>query len=154
MMTEPTTQAALPALLARLEAERAHHEECTSLSRINETRIAHSSMAAEDYAQLENHTDATCEAVQRRDDAEAALARVREYVETSDDDGIRTRETVLRIFDEGAEDQPGHVYLSTGCLHGEHDYCQKHTGLSGVKTPAVCKFCKSPCVCSCHREAK
>ncbi|MFJ1993002.1 hypothetical protein [Streptomyces asiaticus] len=46
-----------------------------------------------------------------------------------------------------------HVYLSTGCLHGEHGYCQKHTGLSGAKTPAVCKFCKSPCVCSCHRAA-
>ncbi|GHJ34284.1 hypothetical protein TPA0910_87170 [Streptomyces hygroscopicus subsp. sporocinereus] len=58
--------------------------------------------AAEDYAQLENHTDATCEAVQRRDAAEAALARVREYLETSDDDGIRTRETVLRFL-EAAE---------------------------------------------------
>lgn len=33
-------------LLARLEAERAHHESCTALSRVDEARIAHSSMAA------------------------------------------------------------------------------------------------------------
>ncbi|MEU1908424.1 hypothetical protein ACFV4E_22745 [Streptomyces hygroscopicus] len=190
-----TDQSKHRALLARLEAERAHHEECTALSRVDEGRIAHSGMAAglhiaairvveefqgreaaaeymrrttpgrtepaptpasdaglreqymaailrgggcvdlaaatdavlavrarhmeqlaarvaeleqqvaeaaEDYAQLENHTDATCEAVQRRDAAEAALARVREYVATSDDDGIRTRETVLRLLGGGA----------------------------------------------------
>ena len=54
---------------------------------------------AEYYAELANHNEATCEAVQRRDAAEAALARVREYLETSDDDGIRTRETVLRFLD-------------------------------------------------------
>lgn len=32
--------------------------------------------------------------------AEATLRAVREYVETSDDDAIRTRETVLRILDD------------------------------------------------------
>jgi hypothetical protein len=46
-----------------------------------------------------------------------------------------------------------HVYLSTGRLHGEHSYCQCHTGLSGAKAPAVCKFCKAPCQCPCHQEA-
>ncbi|MFH9426040.1 hypothetical protein [Streptomyces sp. NPDC017529] len=46
-----------------------------------------------------------------------------------------------------------HRYLSTGCLHGEHGYCQSHTGLCGAKTPAVCKWCKSPCQCLCHRAA-
>lgn len=43
-----------------------------------------------------------------------------------------------------------HTYLSTACLHGEHGYCQHHTGLSGAKTPGVCKFCAAPCVCPCH----
>ncbi|MCD9141084.1 hypothetical protein [Streptomyces albireticuli] len=56
-------------------------------------------------------------------------------------------DTVLAVHDAG-----GHVYLSTGCLHGDHDYCQNHTGLSGQKTPAVCKFCEAPCVCACHRS--
>lgn len=47
----------------------------------------------------------------------------------------------------------GHVYLSTGCLHDEHEYCQKHAGLSGAKAPAQCKFCSAPCICPCHRKA-
>lgn len=53
----------------------------------------------------------------------------------------------------GEEQQAAeHRYLSTGCLHGEHGYCQAHTGLSGAKTPAVCKWCKAPCQCPCHRS--
>ncbi|GGJ87053.1 hypothetical protein GCM10011583_18340 [Streptomyces camponoticapitis] len=43
-----------------------------------------------------------------------------------------------------------HVYLSTGCLHDEHAYCQGKTGLAGAKTPAQCKFCAARCVCPCH----
>jgi hypothetical protein len=46
----------------------------------------------------------------------------------------------------------GHVYLSTGCLHSHHDYCQNHTGHSGTKTPAQCKFCAAPCTCGCHQD--
>jgi hypothetical protein len=46
-----------------------------------------------------------------------------------------------------------HYYLSTSCLHGEHDYCQSHTGLSGAKTPSVCKFCGAICICPvCRHE--
>lgn len=45
-----------------------------------------------------------------------------------------------------------HVYLSTGCLHGEHGYCQGDTGLSGAKRPASCKFCQAPCTCPCHQQ--
>ena len=45
-----------------------------------------------------------------------------------------------------------HVYLSTGCLHDQHGYCQSHTGQSGAKTPAQCKFCQAPCTCPCHKE--
>lgn len=43
-----------------------------------------------------------------------------------------------------------HRYLSTGCLHGEHDYCSSMTGLSGAKRPAQCKFCETTCICECH----
>ncbi|MCA1222447.1 hypothetical protein [Streptomyces sp. 8L] len=45
-----------------------------------------------------------------------------------------------------------HAYLSTGCLHGHHDYCQSHTGLSGAKKPSQCKFCGAACTCPCHTD--
>ena len=45
-----------------------------------------------------------------------------------------------------------HTYLSTGCLHEEHGYCQAETGICGEKTPAQCKFCAAPCVCPCHTQ--
>lgn len=54
-----------------------------------------------------------------------------------------------RMADQAQQD--GHVYLSTSCLHGEHGYCQSHTGLSGAKKPSRCKFCEAPCVCDCHQ---
>ncbi|MFD4258193.1 hypothetical protein ACFWR9_11320 [Streptomyces sp. NPDC058534] len=45
-----------------------------------------------------------------------------------------------------------HTYRSTGCLHGEHDYCKASVGRAGAKAPASCKFCAAPCICACHRE--
>lgn len=45
-----------------------------------------------------------------------------------------------------------HVYLSTSCLHDEHEYCQSETGLLGQKVPASCKFCKADCICPCHAK--
>jgi hypothetical protein len=54
----------------------------------------------------------------------------------------------LTLTDDGE-----HEYLSTGCLHGEHGYCQGDTGAAGAKIPAVCKFCQAPCICVCHIEA-
>jgi len=42
----------------------------------------------------------------QRDEAETALRAVREYAETSDDDGIRTRETVLQMLGETAQETP------------------------------------------------
>lgn len=48
-------------------------------------------------------------------------------------------------------DTDRHVYLSTGCYHGDHEYCQSNTGLNGQKTPASCKFCGARCECPCHR---
>lgn len=53
----------------------------------------------------------------------------------------------------GATGATGHRYLSTGCLHGEHGYCQAKTGQSGTKKPAVCKWCDASCRCGCHRDA-
>lgn len=44
-----------------------------------------------------------------------------------------------------------HVYLSTGCLQGEHDYCQSMTGVQGSKRGGRAKFSDAPCICSCHR---
>ncbi len=46
-----------------------------------------------------------------------------------------------------------HLYVSTACQHGHHDYCQRETGMLGQKVPARCKFCQAPCLCPCHREA-
>jgi hypothetical protein len=46
----------------------------------------------------------------------------------------------------------GHYYLSTGCLHGRHDYCNAMKGLDGAKAPAQCKFCRAHCRCPCHRS--
>lgn len=45
-----------------------------------------------------------------------------------------------------------HVYLSTSCFHGEHDYCKAKAGRVGAKVPATCKFCGAPCICRCHQE--
>jgi hypothetical protein len=44
-----------------------------------------------------------------------------------------------------------HHYLATGCLHGDHGYCQARSGAVGAKTPSSCKFCGAKCVCPCHR---
>jgi hypothetical protein len=44
------------------------------------------------------------------------------------------------------------VYLSTGCLHDRHDYCQNRTGQAGAKQPATCKFCDATCICHCHTD--
>lgn len=40
-----------------------------------------------------------------------------------------------------------HRYLSTACLHGEHDYCKAMVGQAGEKRPGRCKFCNALCVC-------
>jgi hypothetical protein len=46
-----------------------------------------------------------------------------------------------------------HVYLSTGCLHGHHRYCQSMVGAQGDKRPGQCKFCDARCICPCHQSA-
>jgi hypothetical protein len=59
----------------------------------------------------------------------------------------------LRRMADETPQPTGHVYLSTGCLHGEHRYCQNVDGIVGLKKPAQCKFCAAPCVCLCHTAA-
>lgn len=54
----------------------------------------------------------------------------------------------------GSQEPTGHDYRSTGCLHGEHDYCRCDVGRSGPKTPGQCKFCAAPCRCGCHAESR
>lgn len=44
-----------------------------------------------------------------------------------------------------------HEYLSTGCLHGRHDYCNSMLGYQGSKRPGQCKFCGAQCICKCHQ---
>lgn len=90
------------------------------------------------------------DAHRRAEQAEAAIERVESYAhELRYEDAMG----LLAALDGPATDPAKHTYLSTGCLHGEHGYCQAHTGLSGAKTPAVCKWCKAPCQCPCHRSA-
>lgn len=43
-----------------------------------------------------------------------------------------------------------HVYLSTGCIAGEHDYCSAPAGSQGPKRPGRSKFSDAPCICWCH----
>ena len=55
--------------------------------------------------------------------------------------------------DNPAASSDPHIYLSTGCYHGDHAYCQAMTGLNGAKRPASCKKCGAKCVCPCHQQA-
>jgi hypothetical protein len=61
---------------------------------------------------------------------------------------------VERAKTAGGIHQGSHAYLSTSCLHGEHDYCSAVVRPDGaMKTPATCKFCEAACRCSCHQPA-
>ena len=59
---------------------------------------------------------------------------------------------------EGEQPAPAatepHIYLSTGCYHGDHAYCQAMTGLNGAKRPASCKKCRARCICPCHQQTE
>lgn len=42
-----------------------------------------------------------------------------------------------------------HDYISTSCLHGEHEHCRSAVNAAGgEKTPGTCKFCTAVCRCS------
>lgn len=45
-------------------------------------------------------------------------------------------------------DASEHVYLSTACLHGQHEHCRSAVAADGgAKKPGTCKFCGAVCVC-------
>lgn len=67
-----------------------------------------------------------------------------------DAEAVHGHNGATRIVWDDMEDGGPHVYLSTGCLHGEHAYCQGKTGQADAKVPAKCKFCDAHCVCDCH----
>ena len=56
--------------------------------------------------------------------------------------------------DNPATSSDPHIYLSTGCYHGDHAYCQNMTGLNGAKRPASCKKCGARCICPCHQQTE
>lgn len=56
-------------------------------------------------------------------------------------------------LDEEQPERGVHIYLSTGCWHGDHAYCQAMTGLNGAKRPASCKKRGARCICLCHQQA-
>lgn len=58
---------------------------------------------------------------------------------------------ILELIGEMEDTDHGHVYLSTGCLHGEHAYCKGEEGQAAKKRPATCKFCQALCICGCHK---
>ena len=65
-------------------------------------------------------------------------------------DHVELADAVLAVV----QDPGRHHYLSTGCLHGDHDHCRCATNTTGQpKIPGVCKFCAAPCECRCHRPA-
>ena len=99
----------------------------------------------------------------RAHQAEAAIARVRAVIHVADTEDVTDWQRGFRacsVVALGALAEPavaaaeaaGHTYLSTGCLHGHHDYCQAMTGHAGAKRPGQCKFCAAPCLCSCHQS--
>lgn len=112
------------------------------------------------YTEADSADAAAGSYAHRAEQAEAAIARVRAYathIERSGWTGPAIARRIREALDElvpAAIEAAGHVYLSTGCFHGHHDYCQSHTGQSGAKTPASCKFCSAPCVCPCHQEQR
>ena len=57
------------------------------------------------------------------------------------------REATLRA---AVHHDGNHLYLSTGCLHHDHAYCNNMTGLNGAKRPGECKHCGARCICACH----
>lgn len=59
-------------------------------------------------------------------------------------------ETARRIVERSQQLNAGgeHVYLSTACLHGQHEHCRSAVAVDGgIKEPGTCKFCGAACVC-------
>lgn len=53
-------------------------------------------------------------------------------------------DVVRAVWDDGT-----HVYISTACLHGEHEHCRSTVNAAGgPKTPGTCKWCSAVCQCA------
>jgi hypothetical protein len=107
------------------------------------------------YTEADSANAAAGSYAHRAERAEAAIARVAAVAEEYPA-GIDTA-LIHEALDEpaprpDATPATGHVYLSTGCHHGEHTYCKSMTGMNGAKRPASCKFCAVPCICLCHTD--
>lgn len=119
------------------------------------------------WAQIRLRNRQWREEKQRAEQAEAAVERVRALAArirqgapwTANNDNIADH--LHAALDSAPE---GHIYLSTGCHHGDqpfthgltgHEYCQAKTGLAGGKQPAQCKgqTCGARCICDCHDAA-
>jgi hypothetical protein len=97
-------------------------------------------------------------------DAEATVHLLRNVItEMETDPAARRWAARLREALAHQERPAGHVYLSTGCLHGDtilpdgrtgHEYCASPTGNAGTKAPACCKVCAALCLCPCHKQKK
>jgi hypothetical protein len=85
-------------------------------------------------------------------DAETRQAKADQVLEPDKYRPCRDASAQLRRMAAEAQQGP-HVYLSTGCRHGDHAYCQSMTGLNGAKRPGECKHCGAHCVCGCHQHA-
>lgn len=100
--------------------------------------------------------DSCIRETERAERAEAALARI-QAIADEHPAGIDTALIHAELPDragpataQATEPAGVHRYLSTGCWHGDHAYCQSMTGLNGAKRPASCKFCQAACRCGCH----
>lgn len=49
------------------------------------------------------------------------------------------RRAILTLLRVAAMHNNTHRYLSTYCVHGQHEMCR-----------LSCKVCKAPCLCECH----
>ncbi len=68
---------------------------------------------------------------------------------------IAAGQAIIRLLDrDGPDHESSHFYMSTGCLHDNHAYCQSKTYPEGSKEPAKCKFCDARCLCICHVEMR
>ena len=107
------------------------------------------------------NSDALDALYDRLDRIRAELDRIEDFAKRRDDsttvpylDAVDALRAVLDQPAPAATEATEHHYLSTGCLHDQHDYCSNVDGIAGLKKPAQCKFCTAPCQCPCHTTPK
>lgn len=97
------------------------------------------------------HID-SCEHLKQMAEFDMALARVRALADRLDEFAENALKTSDRnLYAALARDIRNHA-APAATEATSHDYCQNHTGHSGTKAPAQCKFCAAPCTCHCHQH--